>query len=1295
MKLIKSVQSSFFACIASFLLLLAVIAIGAQTAQAAEYPLTGWAWSPNVGWISFNSSNSGAGGAAYGVKVNDAGVFSGYAWAPTVGWLSFNSTDTTGCGDTTLASCAPQLTFGTGRIAGWARFVNGIGRSDGWNGWVKLSDSQFFESPGYQGTQGVTYDNSKLSFSGYSWGSPATGWIKWDGDGSNGVKCPTCPLPTQACALETLPATTNVVPRSVTVNWYSNPGSTCTGTGFSTGGLAEGSTNITVNGDTQLSVSCTNSTNTASKQCFAFVDHQPPSTGGENPISVCTQGVNCPDDPNIPNYEMQATSGSMVAKSPETITIPTGSSVTLTATRTNPGSFASCDLSNSADLTGWGGTVALNSTQRNIAAGAVMVSRTVTPTQPTTQYQITCRDTSTNAANVQSVTVKLTPAVIIPADLDIQATYQSVTATDGQKITILNGQSITIGAVRRSGGTFSSCTLSNNRSTTGWNNITTLSDAQRNPGANQSMLSTNIIQGLGTTQYTITCRDAATGASVTETVTVAAQTTGVTTPVSVCTEGSNCPDDPNVPDYEFVATANGQTVRDNGILSIVSGTPVTLTLTKKNPGTYSACTLSNSINSTGWSGVTALSSTERNVAGGVTMLSRIVTPNQATTQYTVTCTDATTLVSDVQSVTVKIASVLIAPELDIQAVYQTAIAEDGDKITILNGQSVTLRAVRRSGGTFSSCTLSNNRSITGWNNITTLTDTQRNPGANQNMISTDIIQGLGTTQYTISCRDSVTGIFATETVTVAAQTTGVTTPATVCAEGVNCPDDPNVPNYEFVATANGQTARDGGVLSVVSGTTVALKLTKTNPGTYSACTLTNSVNATGWNGLTALSSAERNVAGGVVMLSQNVSPTQATIQYTVTCTDAATLVSDVQSVTVKVETILIPPDLDIQVSGISGTAYDGQTLTISNGQNITLKAMRRSQGSFAACTLSNNRSTTGWNNVTTLTDTQRNPGKDQTMFTTSFLQGTGSTQYSITCRDAATNVLVTEDVKVNALNPGVTDTPTSCVISGTCSLDDGSPATEIQAISAVMGMARNNQVLSVANGPITLQAIRRFDGEFSSCTLSNSQNGNGWNGTTSLTPAQRNPGANNTMISTTLSKPSVTTTYTISCNPTGTTNAPFVQSVTVKPTVLVTDTPDPICTQGVDCSTNDTSTTPDFKIQAVSVRGVAANNQTITVRDGDEFTLKSIRKGGGTFVTCTLSNTQNEVPGWGGKISLAPNEMNVAAESQMVAVTLTQNIRVATYSMTCSYNDPVTALQVIAPAQKVQVQVSNPTIEEI
>ena len=394
MKFIKSVQGSFVSVIASFLFAVAIIGTGMQTAQAAEYPLTGWAWSPNVGWISFNSSNSGAGGAAYGVKVSDTGVLSGYAWAPTVGWLSFNSADTTGCGDTTLASCAPQLTFGTGRVAGWARFVNGIGRTDGWNGWVKLSDSEFFESPGYQGTQGVTYDNSKLSFSGYSWGSPAIGWIKWDGDGTNGVRCPTCPQPTQACALETLPATTNVIPRTVTVNWYSNPGSTCTGSGFATGGAAEGSTNITVNGDTQLSVSCTNSTNTASKQCFAFVDYQAPSTGGETPVSVCTQGVDCTttDTSTTPDFRIQAVSVRGVAANNQTITVRDGEEFTLKSIRKGGGTFESCELSNSQNIVpGWGGKISLAPNEMNVSAEGQMVAITLTQSTRVTTYSMLCR----------------------------------------------------------------------------------------------------------------------------------------------------------------------------------------------------------------------------------------------------------------------------------------------------------------------------------------------------------------------------------------------------------------------------------------------------------------------------------------------------------------------------------------------------------------------------------------------------------------------------------------------------------------------------------------------------------------------------------------------------------------------------------------------------------------------------------------------------------------------------------------------------------------------------------------
>ena len=81
--------------------------------------VAGFAWSYNVGWISFNSTDcdtdedgtyegaSENGGAApsgcpssgtvddYGVKIDSAtGNFSGYAWSSNVGWISFDRSDT-------------------------------------------------------------------------------------------------------------------------------------------------------------------------------------------------------------------------------------------------------------------------------------------------------------------------------------------------------------------------------------------------------------------------------------------------------------------------------------------------------------------------------------------------------------------------------------------------------------------------------------------------------------------------------------------------------------------------------------------------------------------------------------------------------------------------------------------------------------------------------------------------------------------------------------------------------------------------------------------------------------------------------------------------------------------------------------------------------------------------------------------------------------------------------------------------------------------------------------------------
>ncbi|MEK7115006.1 MAG: hypothetical protein AAB847_01460 [Patescibacteria group bacterium] len=68
--------------------------------------LAGWAWSENIGWISFRSTNDHDPNTAgvqespfsYGVNI-DVGYFSGWAWNDVVGWISFNCSNVTdSCG---------------------------------------------------------------------------------------------------------------------------------------------------------------------------------------------------------------------------------------------------------------------------------------------------------------------------------------------------------------------------------------------------------------------------------------------------------------------------------------------------------------------------------------------------------------------------------------------------------------------------------------------------------------------------------------------------------------------------------------------------------------------------------------------------------------------------------------------------------------------------------------------------------------------------------------------------------------------------------------------------------------------------------------------------------------------------------------------------------------------------------------------------------------------------------------------------------------------------------------------
>lgn len=163
----------------------------------------GYAWSENIGWISLNSINcnqdddgwvdefcggftiaglpnngSNIPAESYGVNIDQAtGNFSGYAWSENIGWIKFDPAGPY----PSAPQHGAQLNTTTKVVTGWARAcagtVNGdctgASRTDGWDGWIKLSkdSADSVASPAY----GVTITSGK--FSGYAWGGNVVGWI--------------------------------------------------------------------------------------------------------------------------------------------------------------------------------------------------------------------------------------------------------------------------------------------------------------------------------------------------------------------------------------------------------------------------------------------------------------------------------------------------------------------------------------------------------------------------------------------------------------------------------------------------------------------------------------------------------------------------------------------------------------------------------------------------------------------------------------------------------------------------------------------------------------------------------------------------------------------------------------------------------------------------------------------------------------------------------------------------------------------------------------------------------------
>ncbi|MDD5071731.1 MAG: PKD domain-containing protein [Patescibacteria group bacterium] len=158
--------------------------------------VAGYAWSENIGWISFNCSNNNSCLTVdYGVNIDPiTGNFSGHAWSENIGWISFNRGDTgippaepyAGAGETTIAN----YDSATGKITGWAKIL--VLGDDGWinfnvsdEGEMPLEFPLNFPVDFEEISFGVFLNSETGDFSGWAWNGgeedgAGIGWISFN-----------------------------------------------------------------------------------------------------------------------------------------------------------------------------------------------------------------------------------------------------------------------------------------------------------------------------------------------------------------------------------------------------------------------------------------------------------------------------------------------------------------------------------------------------------------------------------------------------------------------------------------------------------------------------------------------------------------------------------------------------------------------------------------------------------------------------------------------------------------------------------------------------------------------------------------------------------------------------------------------------------------------------------------------------------------------------------------------------------------------------------------------------------
>lgn len=148
-------------------------------AQATSTPpvtrLTGYAWSENIGWISFRDGSSP-------VVLNTDGTLVGYAWSENIGWVQFGGLSGFPTTSYTVRENA-KLTGST--MSGWARAIAGNSSDNGgWDGWISLTGVTIQLNSAQLASASPTFISGCSTggcANGAAWGSDVVGWIDFSG----------------------------------------------------------------------------------------------------------------------------------------------------------------------------------------------------------------------------------------------------------------------------------------------------------------------------------------------------------------------------------------------------------------------------------------------------------------------------------------------------------------------------------------------------------------------------------------------------------------------------------------------------------------------------------------------------------------------------------------------------------------------------------------------------------------------------------------------------------------------------------------------------------------------------------------------------------------------------------------------------------------------------------------------------------------------------------------------------------------------------------------------------------